>query len=125
MLTRRMALATAAALVIVALPIAAVQASRKAYKVGEDGVTRPEVIYRENPKYTDAAKDAKIEGAVLLSAIIETDGKAHDVEVTRSLEPGLDASAVAAIENWIFRPAEKDGSPVPVRAVIQINFRLR
>jgi TonB family protein len=123
MLTRRMLLGSAAALVMIALPLAAVQA-QKTYRVGEEGVKPPALVFKQEPSYTEQAKDAKIQGPVTLSAVIERDGKVYDVEVEEGLDPGLDANAVAAIQSWLFKPAEKDGKPVPVSVTIVVNFRL-
>jgi protein TonB len=120
-----MVLACAAALVVMALPLAALQSGRKTYKVGEDGVTQPVPIYKVDPAYTPEAKAAKIEGAVLLNVTIESDGNVYDVSVIRGLDRGLDANAIAAVSAWRFKPAEKNGKPVAVRAKVDINFRLR
>jgi periplasmic protein TonB len=124
MLAKTSVLAAAIGLLI-ALPLAALQSGRKTYKPGEDGVTEPVPIHKVDPEYTPEAKAAKIEGAVLLSVVIETDGKVYDVRVVRGLDPGLDANAVAAVSAWRFRPAEKSGKPVAVRAKVDMNFRLR
>jgi TonB family protein len=124
MVTKRMVLASLATLLLISLPLAALQSQRKTYKPGEDGVTIPVVIYKVEPSYTADAKEAKIEGSVELSLIIESDGNPYDVKVVKSLEPGLDANAVAAVSTWRFKPAEKDGKPVPVTAKVMVNFRL-
>jgi periplasmic protein TonB len=62
---------------------------------------------------------------VLLSVVIGADGKVYEVGVVRGLEPGLDTNAVAAVSAWRFKPAEKNGKPVRVRAYVDMNFRLR
>ena len=92
-------------------------------KMGE-GVTPPRILTRADPEYTEEAKDAKISGSVLLSMVIGTDGLAHDINVVRGIDSGLDLNAVAAIQKWQFEPGTKDGEPVAVRAQIEVNFRL-
>ena len=124
MLTKRMVLASAAALVVMALPLAAVQSGRKTFKVGELGVTAPVLTHKVEPQYTPEAREAKIEGTVLLSATIETDGNVYGISVVKGLDSGLDANAVAAVSSWHFKPAEKEGKAVPVSAKIEVNFRL-
>jgi TonB family protein len=121
---RRIVLASLLAVVAVSLPMAAMQTKRKIYKVGE-GVTSPQILHKEEPQYTEEARDAKIEGSVALSAIIESDGSVQEVAVLRGLDPGLDNNAMEAIRNWQFRPAEKDGAPVAVSVRIEVNFRLK
>jgi TonB family protein len=92
-------------------------------KVG-NGVSQPSVISKVDPEYTPEAHDAKVEGPVLLSIVIGTDGKAHDINVVRKLGSGLDEKAVEAVQKWVFKPGYKDGEPVRVRAQIEVNFKL-
>jgi TonB family protein len=115
------------AIVLVAIGTLGLQKSRaqsdQVYKVGGD-VTSPRVIYREDPQYTEDARRDKISGPVVLSVVIGTDGLAHDISVTQSLDPGLDQQAALAIQKWHFAPGMLNGQPVSVRAVIEVNFKL-
>jgi len=124
MISRKMILAGIVALLAIALPVASMQAGRKIYKVSDEGVVAPRVIEKLEPNYTQEAKDAKIQGRVKLAAVIDVDGKAHDINVVEGLDNGLDANAVTAVQNWRFQPAQKAGEPVPVAVQIEINFRL-
>jgi TonB family protein len=54
----------------------------------------------------------------------ESNGRAHDVKVVRSLEPSLDANAVEAVKAWEFAPATKDGRPVAVELRLEVDYRL-
>ncbi|MDX2151712.1 MAG: M56 family metallopeptidase [Bryobacteraceae bacterium] len=120
-----LALAVGAAMIL--LPVVAAQKTEddsKVYKIG-DGITAPAPEKRVEPTYTQEAKDAKLEGAVLLSVEIHPDGRVHNAKVVRSLGKGLDEAAVAAVEQWHFKPAMKDGKPVKVMARIEVNFRLK
>ena len=107
------------------IQIAAAQNDEKVYRIGEEGVTPPTVLSKTEPVYTDEARDAKIEGTVVLSLEIDTDGLAQNIEVTRSLDGGLDQRAIAAVQQWRFKPSEKDGKPVRIVAHIEVNFRLK
>lgn len=93
------------------------------YKVG-GSVTAPKVLSRVDPDYTPEAKADKVEGAVVLKCVIGTDGAAKDIEVMRSIDAGLEQKAIEALQLWHFQPGAKDGQPVQVRAVIEMNFRL-
>ena len=124
MLNRRMAFWSAAAALSVALPLAAMQAERQVYKIGGN-VTAPVPIHKQEVQYTPEAKDARVEGTVLLSLIIEASGTVSNIRVMRGLEPGLDKQAILAVEKWRFRPAMKDGASVAVSANIEVNFRLK
>jgi TonB family protein len=93
------------------------------YPIG-DGVSAPKAIFTPEPQYPQEAKDAHVEGAVTLSLVVDENGVPGQVSVTQSLEPTLDAAAVATIEMWRFTPGMKDGRPVAVRATIMVNFKL-
>ncbi len=97
--------------------------AQKVYKAGGD-IQGPSVLQKVEPQYTEDARAAKIQGAVVLSMVIGVDGMAHDISVTRSLDPGLDRKAAEAIEQWHFAPGTLQGEPVPVEAVVEVNFRL-
>jgi len=93
------------------------------YRIG-GGVSAPVVILKPNPEYTDEARKAKWQGAVLLSVVIDEDGVPQEIKVVRSLGLGLDEKATEAVQQWRFKPGLKDGKPVPVSAVIEVPFRL-
>ncbi|HEX3091495.1 MAG TPA: TonB family protein, partial [Candidatus Angelobacter sp.] len=87
-------------------------------------VTAPRPLHTPEPKYSKSARKQKIEGTVMLSMIIGTDGRPHNVKVVKSLEPSLDVLAVEAVKNWKFAPATKDGRPVAVEMRLQVDFKL-
>jgi TonB family protein len=93
------------------------------YKVGGD-VTQPVLLTKVEPQYTEAARAAKIAGPVRVTLIVTPEGKPDSIEVTDGIGFGLDQSAIDAISQWAFQPATKDGSPVAVRATVEVNFRL-
>ena len=104
--------------------MAVCQDADNVYRVGH-GVNPPKVMQKADPDYTKEASTAKIEGTVLLSVTVGSDGVARDIKVVRSLEPGLDTNAVAAVQRWKFQPGTKDGQAVAVKATIEVNFRLK
>jgi TonB family protein len=93
------------------------------YKVGR-GVTPPKAVYNPVPEFTDEARRKKIQGIVILDLIVNSDGTVRDVNVVKSLEPGLDRQAIATVGKWKFQPATKDGKPVAVKISVETNFRL-
>jgi TonB family protein len=119
------ALAAVALIVPVVVTRQMVYAQGKVYKVGEGGATPPRIITKVEPEYTQEAKDAGIEGAVQLKVEITPAGKAENIVVAKSLEPGLDANAVSAVSQWQFKPGMKDGEAVAVYATIEVNFHLK
>jgi TonB family protein len=84
----------------------------------------PVAVETSQPAYTEAARNAKLEGRVVLRVNIGTDGLAHDIEVVQSLGYGLDDSAVECASHWRFRPGTANGVPVTVPATILFFFKL-
>ena len=110
----------------VVVPLVA-QEGQQPYKVKDPGVTAPAVIREVNPRYTDEAKEKKIQGSVQLEAVVLEDGTVGDVTVTKSLDAtyGLDQAAVAALVQWRFKPGQKDGKAVKVLVQVEMSFTLR
>ena len=94
------------------------------YAIGRE-VAPPFVLTKREPHYTESALHRKVQGTVLLEIIVDTDGKAKDIRVLHSLDSGLDWQAEEAIQEWMFQSARKEGQPVPVRAKVEVNFRLQ
>lgn len=88
------------------------------------GVSAPVVLAKVDPEYSEEARKAKYSGTVLLSVIVDAEGRARDVRVTKSLGLGLDEKAMEAVLKWKFRPGSRNGIAVNVRALIEVNFRL-
>jgi|SRR5665213_750429 len=93
------------------------------FRVG-GGVSQPAVIFKVDPEYSEEARKAKYSGAVMLSIVVDTEGRARDIHVVKSLGMGLDEKAMEAVGKWKFKPGMKGGQPVNVRATIEVNFRL-
>ena len=109
-------------------PIGERAANQQQVADGKDsGVTLPKLVSEVKPQYTPVAMKARIEGTVLLTSVVGTDGTPGDIEITQSRDPenGLDNQAVTALRQWRFEPGTKDGKPVPVRVTVEIQFRLK
>jgi protein TonB len=94
-----------------------------AYKVG-GSVLAPRPLAMPDPDYTEQAREAKLQGMCVLKLIVGADGKPRDIHVIRSLGMGLDEKAMAAVSQWTFAPATKDGTAVPVQISVQVVFKL-
>ena len=99
------------------------QATAQASKIG-NGVAAPMILYKIEPSYSLEARAAKVQGTVVLTVVIGTDGKASDVQLRKGVGYGLDEQALDAITQWTFKPGMRDGMAVPVQASIEVNFRL-
>jgi len=95
-----------------------------AFRIG-GGVTAPTLIYKVEPDYTEQARDARLEGTVILFVVITPDGRPTELKVLRALGLGLDEAAINCVRKWKFKPGLKEGTPVPVQATIEVNFRIR
>jgi len=87
-------------------------------------VTRPVLLRKKGPEYSEEARKAKWQGTVVLSLEVDASGQAMNPRVTRSLGMGLDQKAIDAVMQWRFKPGMKDGKPVIVPAQVEVNFRL-
>jgi len=93
------------------------------YKVG-GGISAPQPVATPDPEYTEEARNAKTQGTCILWLIVDDQGNPKDIRVVRGLGYGLDAKAVAAVKQWKFQPALKDGHPVNVQISVEVGFRL-
>jgi len=98
--------------------------SPEGYYIGEKVDQPPKLLYKEEPHYSEEARRAGIEGTVYLTAIVEKDGRAHDIRIQRGLGLGLNRNAIRAVREWRFRPGMRDGEYVRVRCNFRINYRL-
>jgi TonB family protein len=93
------------------------------YSVG-GGVSPPIPIYKPEPPYSEEARKAKYQGVVVLSIVVDAQGGVDDVRVVKPLGLGLDEKAEETVKTWKFKPALRNGLPVPVRVLVEVTFRL-
>jgi TonB family protein len=89
------------------------------------GLRPPKLVYEVSPAYTPEATQRRVEGIVVMEAVVMPDGSVGPVEVIRQLDPVLDLCAIAAARAWRFRPGLRDGKSVPVLVAIEMMFRLK
>ena len=75
------------------------------------------------PQYPDMARNARVQGVVILEAVIGADGKVEQARVLRS-QPLLDEAALAAVRAWEYTPTLLNGQPTPVIMTVTVQFRL-
>jgi len=97
-----------------------------AYRPG-NGVEQPTVLRQVRPNYTADAMRAKVQGVVLVEAVVLPDGSVGEARVVRSLDStfGLDEEALKAAKQWRFAPGTRFGQPVAVLVTIELTFTLR
>jgi TonB family protein len=85
---------------------------------------RPTLLYTERPRYTEEARQNKIQGTVVLSVDFTADGRITNIRVIRGLPDGLTEKAIEAARRIRFNPAVKNGVPVTVRTSMEFSFNL-
>ena len=88
------------------------------------GATKPVLLTKTEPEYSDEARKSKLQGIVTLSIVVTATGQVTGIEVVRNLGLGLDEKAIDAVRHWQFRAATVHGKPVATRAIVEVNFRL-
>jgi protein TonB len=88
-------------------------------------VLKPEILVRTEPRYTELARRARVEGVVVIRAVIDERGYVTDVQLLRGQPMGLDQSAMDAVKTWRFKPATLHGQPVKVYFNLTVNFTLQ
>jgi len=86
-------------------------------------IAQPVFYQRVKPRYTEEAESLSITAVVELEAVFREDGQVGDVEIVRWAGFGLDESATATVRGLRFKPAERDGRKVSLRALVRYNFR--
>jgi TonB family protein len=88
------------------------------------GITPPRVTHQVAP--VDQPPDDRgfrISGVVLIGLVVSSHGEPKEVHVVKSLDKGVDQTAVEAVRQWRFDPAKKGDQPVAVRVTVEIRFR--
>jgi protein TonB len=88
------------------------------------GVTKGLLIYRVEPAYPPLAKQARIQGVVVMTAIIDKGGNVQNLQVV-SGHPLLAPAAIEAVKQWRYKPFLLNGQPVEVETTVTVNFRVQ
>jgi periplasmic protein TonB len=88
------------------------------------GVSNPVVIHAVDPEFSDEARRAKYQGAVVVSLIVDAQGNPQNIKIQRPLGMGLDEKAIEAVREYRFKPAMYQGHPVACDILIEVNFHI-
>jgi TonB family protein len=91
---------------------------------GGADLSAPEAITKVDPAYPQDLMHDRVEGTVVLYAVIHADGSVGDVKVLEGFDDRLNENARKALEHWRFRPGTKDGLPVDIEAVVRVPFKV-
>jgi len=95
-------------------------ADERVYDLGP-GVTPPRIVKQVNPQYPDD-RGVRAEGSVIIGLVVSSKGLPKSPHVVKSLDEELDQSAIDAVKQFRFAPAQKDGKAIAVRISLQIHF---
>jgi len=87
------------------------------------GVTAGLLVRKVNPAYPPLARQARIQGTVILQAQISKTGEIENLQLV-SGHPMLAPAAIEAVKQWKYRPYLLNGEPVEVETQVQVNFTL-
>ena len=88
-------------------------------------VVPPELKTKVQPVYPEIARKARVQGVVIVEAIIDKQGNVTDARVLRGLPMGVSEAATAAIQKWKYTPATLNGRPVSVYLTVTVTFTLQ
>jgi TonB family protein len=83
----------------------------------------PRAIETHDPQYPPGARQARHQGSVLLSFVVDIDGRPKNIQVVKS-NKDFDKAAIKTLRTYKFEPGMKDGKPVPVAMKIDIEFHI-
>jgi protein TonB len=85
----------------------------------------PVALFRPVPAYPELARRARVEGIVVLEAVIDRSGNVVNVQIVRDLRLGCGEAAREAVRSWTYEPAMLNGRTVSVRMTVTVRFELR
>jgi TonB family protein len=94
-----------------------------AVRVGGD-IRPPTKVVNVNPVYPPEAREARVQGVVILDILVSEDGRVEKAKVLRSI-PQLDQAAIDAVTQWMFTPTLLNGVPQKVIMTVTVNFTLQ
>lgn len=98
------------------------QSDEGAIRVG--GAVKPPLRTKGvSPVYPPAARQARVQGVVILEVTVGADGKVKSTKTLKSV-PQLDAAASEAVKKWEYKPTVVDGKPAAVIMTVPVNFTL-
>jgi len=85
-------------------------------------VVAPVPTKKVDPKYPPTLAADRVEGEIVLYAVIRKDGSVDSVQLVRGLDAVLDANSMSALSQWRFRTATRDDAPVELETIVHIPF---
>jgi TonB family protein len=90
----------------------------------EGDIKPPKLVKEVMPAYPENARQAQVQGVVILGVRADEQGRVVDAKVLRSI-PLLDQAAIDAVKQWLYEPYVKDGQPCPIVFTVTVRFQLQ
>jgi protein TonB len=87
-------------------------------------VSEPRKLRAVPPVYPELARQARVQGAVVLDCVVDRRGRVAEVNVLNSASPLLNEAAMQAVRQWVYAPTLVDGVPVRLRVKVTVTFNL-
>jgi protein TonB len=90
------------------------------------GVTPPQLVSYDKPKYPPMAQQLRVQGVVVIALLVDENGRVQDARVAEPIrqDVGINEAALAAARTARYRPATKEGVPVKIWTRLRIPFKL-
>jgi len=98
-------------------------AASAAVPASNSDLSGPEPLRKVDPKYPPELRSHRVEGEVVLYAVIRKDGSVDSVQLVAGVDPTLDENSMQAFSQWKFRPGSRGGAPIDLEAIVHIPFR--
>jgi protein TonB len=105
-------------------PPPAPTATKEPVRIGGQ-IQQPTLLRRVEPVYPPMAVNARVQGIVILEAIVDEEGRVKEVKVLRSSHLMLDHEAVVAVRQWRYAPVVLNGTPVRFVLSVALSFTLQ
>ena len=100
------------------------EGNRPVYRALAAGIVPPKAVHMEAPTFTQRAREKRLQGAAVVSVVVNETGLPEILEVTKDLGEGLDIQSWLTVAEWRFHPARLNGQPVAVQISVEVSFRL-
>ncbi len=97
----------------------------EAPRISSSDISAPVPLRKVDPKYPPSLMSERVEGEVVLYAVIRRDGTVDSIQLVHGIDEQLDENAMQALSQWKFQPGARQGSTVELEAIVHIPFRLR
>jgi TonB family protein len=94
-------------------------------KTRERKIVKPKLVKKVDPVYPDEAKEAGLEGAVVVEGITDENGKVIDAKILKGTHELLNEAAIDAVKQWKHEPYEEEGAAQKVRYKIELKFHVK